>query len=273
MAYEHAGHRKRMYEKSRQQALLDWEILEMILYPFIPRRNTVDLAHKLLDKFGSAATVFFASVDDLLEVEGIGESIADALYIMGEVYRRHFKQVYDPFAGEFKLEEFLLRAGDMYKREKSEVIDVYLLNERNRVISRHRRTDEKEGEVRLDTKWLGKLLSDEEVFGVVMVHNHPEGETCYSGNDELATRACQMVCNAHGKVLCDHVIFSKEGVYSYYKKGMLEKISAEYSLNKIVREKLVQELTEKAIALRGEAEALMRESRRLEGKENEETQG
>ncbi len=267
MAYEHAGHRQRMYEKAQREELLDWELMEMVLYTFLPRRNTVDLAHKLLDRFGSAITVFFASLEQLLEVNGVGDSIAKALYIMGLVYRKHFKLIYDPFAGKFNHTEFLLRAGDMYAAEKSEVLDIYLFNEGGRVISRHRRTDEMHGQVYLDTQWLGKLLADEEVCGVMMVHNHPEGAACYSGNDEIATRACQMACNMHRKVLCDHVIFSKEGVYSYYQKGNLDKISEKYSLNKIIREKVVEEWTDKAKSLREEAERLLAEEKKKREKE------
>ncbi len=264
MAYEHAGHRQRMYEKAQREELLDWELMEMLLYTFLPRRNTVDLAHRLLDRFGSAVTVFFASLEQLLEVNGVGDSIAKALYLMGLFYRKHFKLVYDPFAGKFNHAEFLLRAGDMYVAEPSEVLDIYLLNEAGRVISRHRRTDERNGQVRLDTQWLGKLLADEEVYGVMMVHNHPDGTACYSENDEIATRACQMVCNMHRKVLCDHVIFSKEGVYSYYQKGNLDKISETYSVNKIIREKVTAEWVERARSLREEAERLLAQEKKKE---------
>ncbi len=269
MAHEHAGHRQRMYEKAQEQGLLDWELVEMVLYTLLPRRNTVDLSHRLLDHFGSAVAVFFAPVEQLLEVKGVGDSIAKALFIMGLVYREHFKLVYDPFAGTFSHTEFLLRAGDMYRAEKSEVLDIYLLNESNRVISRHRRTDEMEGQVYLDTQWLGKLLADDEVYGVLMAHNHPNGTAGYSSNDEVATRACQMVCNMHRKVLCDHVIFSKEGVYSYYQQGGLNEISEKYSLNSIIRQKVVEEWKDKAKSLLEEAEQLLKEERAKKEKGNE----
>ncbi len=256
MKYEHEGHRQRMYEKLRETGLLDWEILEILLYSFQPRKNTCDAAHKLVEKFGSAVGVFFASVEQLLSVEGIGESIANNLYSWGVLFRENFKIVYDPFAGEFHLEEFLLRGGDMYKGEKNEVLDVYLLDENNRVISRHRRTDKQAERVDLDTKWLGKLLADPDVYGVVIVHNHPNGAALYSTADERSTRACQMLCTACGKVLCDHVIFSPDGAYSYYQKGRLEKISKEYAFEKVVRERSQEEFMENAVALRLEAEAL-----------------
>ncbi len=268
MVYEHAGHRKRMYEKIQRETLLDWEILEILLYPLVPRRNTVDLAHNLLQKFGSAVAVFFASMESLQSVKGIGENVAGGLYTMGEIYRRHFKVAYDPFSGIFNLEEFLSRARDMYKTEPDEVLDVYLLNADNRVISRHRRTDRMQGQVHLDTKWLGRILADEEVYGVVMVHNHPTGGARYSGHDDVTTRACQMACNMHGKILCDHVIFSRDEVFSYYKGGKLEKISEEYSMNNLIVKRVLDEYMQQSVDLHLEAEELWKR-----GQEDEEEKG
>ncbi len=250
-----------MYEKLRDTGLLDWEILEVLLYSFQPRKNTVDLAHKLIESFGSAVGALFASFEQLCAVEGIGESIANSLYAWGVAYRENFKLVYDPFVGEFHLEEFLLRGADMYRAERCEVLDIYLLNAENRVISRHRRTDDKSREVSLDTQWLAKFLSDEEVYGVVMAHNHPEGIANHSDQDERSTRACQMICTAHGKVLCDHVIFSRDGAYSYYQKGRLKKISKEYSFQTVVKDAYEEEMLKKSNALYVEATTLLKEKK------------
>ncbi len=264
MGYEHEGHRRRMYQKLGTGELLDTEILEMMLYPLIPRRNTVDLVHNLLKTFGSAVAVFYAPLEELKKVEGIGEKIASELYLQGILYRKEFKVVYDPFMGVFSLKEFILRAADMYKTEKNEVLDIYLISQNHKVLSRHRRTDEEEGRVFLDTHWLGKLLSDDSVYGVVMVHNHPKGRADHSKNDEFATRACQMVCNMHGKVLCDHVIFSNEGAYSYYQEGKLQKISEKYSVNTIIEERSHEEKIKDSADFRERVTQLMHAER--EGK-------
>ncbi len=246
-----------MYEKLREKELLDWELIEILLYSFQPRKNTVDLAHRLVEKFGSAVGVFFASFEQLLGVEGIGEGIANNLYAWGALFREDFKLVYDPFVGEFHLEEFLLRGKDMYRAEQKEVLDVYLLDERNRVISRHRRTDDDSAAVHVDLQWLARFLADERVYGAVLVHNHPNGLALYSAEDERATRACQVLCTAHGKVLCDHVIFSADGAYSYYQEGKLEGISQEYAFSKVVKKKTEEEFMTKATTLRLEAVQMM----------------
>ncbi len=249
MAYEHAGHRQRMYKKLETEELLDTELMEMMLYAAVPRRNTVDLVHNLLERFGSPIAVYCASLEELKSVEGIGDSIANHLYVHGMFYRRAVKMTYDPFAGAFRLGEFIVRGVDMYKMEGCEVLDVYLLGDDGRIRSRHRRTDKEEGRVRLDALWLAKLLTDENVYGVILVHNHPSGRAHHSASDDAATRACQLACNMHGKILCDHVIFSKDGAYSYYQEGRLKVITEKYTVNKLVGDKNEEEM-QKAIDLR-----------------------
>ncbi len=246
MKYEHEGHRQRMYEKLLKESLLKTEEMEMILYFCVPRRNTTDLAHRLIEKFGSAPAVLRAPKEDLMQVKGMGENIVANLSLIGGVCRNNFKRGYDPFVGQFNLMEFHILGVDLYASEENEVLDIYLLNAQNRLIGRHRYTDENVATVKLDAKWLTRLLADDEVYGVVMVHNHPEGTAQYSMRDEVATRACQALCNAHGKVLCDHVIFSKTEVFSYYRHGKMEGISAEYGLDKLVNEKTTKEFMEKS---------------------------
>lgn len=75
----HSNHRKRMRERVKSDgvtALADHELLEMFLFDVIPRRNTNPTAHLLFERFGSLDKVLSASVEELLEVEGIGEVTA-----------------------------------------------------------------------------------------------------------------------------------------------------------------------------------------------------
>ena len=72
----HGGHRSRLYEKFISfgpDVFTDHELLEILLFFSIPRANTNDTAHKLIDKFGSLNGVFTAELDQLLTVEGIGK--------------------------------------------------------------------------------------------------------------------------------------------------------------------------------------------------------
>ena len=75
----HEGHRERLREKIRKNGIKDLEpheVLEYLLFSFVPRRNTNDIAHRLLHKFGSLSAVFDADYNALVEVEGMTQNAA-----------------------------------------------------------------------------------------------------------------------------------------------------------------------------------------------------
>ena len=81
----HDGHRARKKEQFRRQGLdgfADHEVLELLLYYAIPRKDTNEIAHRLLQKFGSLQNVFSAPLEELSKVDGVGESAA-LLYTAG----------------------------------------------------------------------------------------------------------------------------------------------------------------------------------------------
>lgn len=87
----HENHRERMRERFRKngtEGFEEHELLEMLLYYVIPRRNTNDIAHELLDGFGNIAGVLSADESSLYETDGIGEAAAGKIRFFGEFYDR-----------------------------------------------------------------------------------------------------------------------------------------------------------------------------------------
>ena len=87
----HDGHRARKKEQFRQHGLdgfADHEVLELLLYYAIPRRDTNETAHRLLQKFGSLQNVFSAGTEELARVEGVGESAALFLTLLPALQKR-----------------------------------------------------------------------------------------------------------------------------------------------------------------------------------------
>lgn len=85
------GHRDRLRARYREHgdaALADYEILELILFRLIPRRDTKPIAKALLDRFGTLAAVFGAPLHLLQEVKGVGESVALDLKLVATASHR-----------------------------------------------------------------------------------------------------------------------------------------------------------------------------------------
>lgn len=88
------GHRERLRDRFRQHgdtALADYELLELLLFRLIPRRDTKPIAKALLERFGSLAAVFGAPLPLLQEVKGIGEAVALDLKLVSTVAQRTLK--------------------------------------------------------------------------------------------------------------------------------------------------------------------------------------
>ena len=228
MAGEHAGHRKRIIQKLETGTLLDHELLEVMLFAILPRRNTNDLAHRLLKRFGSIHEVYSASIEDLMQVPGIGESIAAHIRCTGIIYEKHFLEEKNRFTGKFESRNFAAYVKERYEEVNCEVIDVYILGRNGEIVRRHRFTDRNEISAELDVADLSKLLAKETPSGIVLVHNHPFGGDVGSDADDQMTLQCQFICSMHGVLLCDHLIYSPQGVYSYYLAGRLQELGAQY---------------------------------------------
>lgn len=95
MEHKHEGHRERLrnrYVLEGPTGFQDHEMLELYLFAVIPRRNTNDIAHALIDKFGSLRGVFFASPEELVKVPGVGRKTAQFLYETGNALRTSLKK-------------------------------------------------------------------------------------------------------------------------------------------------------------------------------------
>jgi DNA repair protein RadC len=237
MAGEHEGHRKRIIKKLETGTLLDHELLEIMLFSMLPRRNTNDIAHRLLRKFGSMQEVFSASMEELMKVKGVGENTAANLRCIGIIYRKYFTAKQEGYEGRFDPVNFLSYVNEQYPMVDCEVFDVYLIGKGSEVVKRKRYTEDDGLAAKIGATELSKLLTEERPSGIILVHNHPNGTAKPSKMDDETTNLCQVVCNIHGVIFCDHYIYSPYGVYSYYLSGRLKEIGKSFSLEKLIAEK------------------------------------
>lgn len=221
----HDGHRLRMYEKLDSQSLCDHEYLEVLLFNAVPRKNTNDLAHRLLFEFGSARGVFGASYERLLKVEGVGSAVASYLVCIGKFAPHLLSSLKTTFPRSFKPKEFGAYAKREYGNLTEEVLDVYLLGSDGNAMERKRCYSPEDGTVEVRAKWLQDVISASDPSGVILVHNHPMNNATPSKTDDLTTQKCQYLCDNAGILFCDHLIYGKDGLYSYFDSGELVRIA------------------------------------------------
>lgn len=234
---EHAGHRARLIEKLDKNVLEEHELLEALLFNAIPRRNTNDIAHRLLAQFGTVKGVFDATMSELKQVKGVGESVAAYLFCIGSFYKKYYQPQEKLFPETYIPNEFLTFVKTQYHALTHEVIDFYFLDGAGKILSRKRFSDTDKHRVVLNPTEFTKRLIKEKAEGVVAVHNHPTGEASPSELDDSATSQIQVVCSIQNVLFCDHIIFAGDEVYSYYQSGRMKHISNDYSLTNILKQK------------------------------------
>ncbi len=226
----HSGHRQRLYDRAAEGDLSEHEQLELLLFNAVARINTNDLAHRLLSRFGTLWQVLTASVEELQTVNGVGKNIAVYLHSLGKVCKNQVQITSLAFSGHVFAKDFLLYAKEQCDAFPMEIVDVYMLDADGRIIGQKRFQGANSEQVIIDPAELASALLNVMPAGIVLVHSHPEGEAKASRHDVIMTKKCQLICSSCNVMFCDHIIFGKDGIYSFYKSGKLQKISKDYSI-------------------------------------------
>ena len=233
---EHAGHRKRLIQKLQQGVLLEHETLEALLFNAMPRKNTNDLAHKLLAEFGSVTGVLSAPMEALKQVDGVGDSVASYLRCIGTFCERYYAEYKERFPRLYEEKSFSAFVFNEYVYLEKEVLDCFLVDRNGYILQRKRFSSGEKNYASLLPEDLTEAFSVPGCAGVILVHNHPGGSAEPSAADENLTKQAQLLCSFHNLLLCDHIICGKNNTYSYYKQGKLAHISKLCSVRKLLAE-------------------------------------
>lgn len=205
----HSGHRERVRQKFAdcgELAFSDHELLEMLLFYSIPRQNTNDIAHRLIDRFGSLKGVTEARLEELITVEGVGRNTAILIKTTFAINARtkkntadkrtHFKSIND-------IQKYLL---GLFLNDSYESVYLLLLNHNFKYLGCKKlcEGDRDYSSVKMDE--IVKAVINLNARYIVLAHNHPNGSTRPSREDIDVTLKVQD-CLKHIRVsLVDHFI-------------------------------------------------------------------
>lgn len=205
----HANHRERMREKflMAKDAMPDHEILEMLLFYAIPRKDTNLIAHKLLDEFRSLNGVFSASREALMSVEGVGDSVAFFLKLMPYAFQRLEREKHKATYLD-SLEKIAQYLAAQYILETEESVIVLLLDERAKLVAQKRLFEGTVNMSSLCVQKISQFVLNYGAYRVVLAHNHPAGTAEPSDEDLSATRYLCFTLSRLGITLEEHFIIA-----------------------------------------------------------------
>ena len=221
----HDGHRKRLREKyvAGKESFKEHELLELLLGYAIPRKDTNPIAHNLLDKFGSLQNVFKADIKLLTTVDGVGESTANFLNLVG--YANSFSNKQEkarkPLSNIEQAKETLV---DLFKDLDHEVFYVLYLNDKNKVITMTKLDDNSKNSVTVDFKEITAGILINKPSAIIIAHNHFAKYPAPSKEDDLVTKKIYSLLQLYEVNFYDHLIISGSEVYSYFYDDRLQKI-------------------------------------------------
>jgi DNA repair protein RadC len=209
------------FAKRGADALPDYELIELVLFRAVPRRDTKPLAKAILARFGTFAEAMSAPDELLKEVPGLGEAAitemklvrAAALRLVrGEVLER-------PVLGSWSQVLDYCRASMGF--EPKEQFRILFLDKRNQIIA-----DEVQQEGTVDhtpvyVREVVKRALELSATAIVLVHNHPSGDPTPSRADIEMTKQIVQSAKNLGIVVHDHIIVGKQGHASFRGLGLI----------------------------------------------------
>ncbi len=236
----HEGHRQRMMERLEKQpeGLQDHELLEILLFNAIPRKNTNEIAHALLDAFGTLSAVFSAPISELVKVDGIGKGTASYLKCIGSLLSRIRPDEDDPTL-VYNSKQFGEKILKRFKGLTAEVVEIYCLDGRNLVRGSRRFSTGNAQKVLMPPEEVSSYIISQQPKGIVLAHNHLGESSLPSSADDNFTAQIQLLCSMNNICLVDHLIVGKNGIYSYFLAGRMETIRQQFNVNTVIGTHLI----------------------------------
>ncbi|PJB72210.1 MAG: hypothetical protein CO093_03540 [Alphaproteobacteria bacterium CG_4_9_14_3_um_filter_47_13] len=212
------GHRDRLRERFLQSgadALADYEMLELLLFMAIPRRDIKPLAKELIARFGNLSGVLNTPIPELQKIEGLSETSITALKAVQAVAHRMMKQdiMHKPVLNSWaRLVEYCTATMAYDMRESFRVL---FMNKKNELIADEIQQTGTVDHTQAYPREIIKRALELGATALVLCHNHPSGDATPSRNDIDVTNNIIAAGRPFNILIHDHLVVSKKGTSSF----------------------------------------------------------
>ena len=221
----HDGHRQRMRERFKNDLNFnnfeEHEILEMLLFYCFPRCNTNDIAHELLNKFGSISNVLSAPIEDLTSVKMLGDSAATKLKFFNALNIYLHLQMQDEEINFYdipKLKEFIK---DTFYGAQVEYFKLYFTDNSYKLKSYTDVSIGKNTSVEMNLRNITQAVLNSGTRYFFAAHNHPDASSRPSDEDILLTKKMISHLRSMDIHLLDHFVVGNDGITSMRQAGLI----------------------------------------------------
>lgn len=220
----HAGHRQRLKKRFDAVGLKGFEehtLLELLLFYAIPQKDTNDLAHELIRRFGSLNGVLHASMAQLMQVKGVGEHTARMLKVVSAVSQSCGQGMWEDsrpvLASTIERGEYLRTK---LLGSTQEHLLLLSLDAANALICCEEMSSGSMAQVSVSAKEVAQFCVRHGFERIILAHNHPSGLDYASQEDVAMTRKLKDLLKDLGVCLVDHFVITDRAFYSMKDHGL-----------------------------------------------------
>ena len=218
------GHRERLRRRLLEKgaaSLSDHEVLEYLLFGAKARGDTKPLAKALIKRFGSLAGVLAAGPEELGKIKDLGEASIAALKVVPEAARRMALAEASERPVIASWDKLLAYCRITMGREKVEQFRLLFLDRKNRLIADELQQRGTVDHTPVYPREVIKRALELGASSLILVHNHPSGDSTPSRADIDMTRQVQEAAEKLGISVHDHIVISRSGHNSFKSMGLL----------------------------------------------------
>lgn len=205
----HKEHRMRVKKRFADEGLdgfNEHQVLELLLFYCIPRRDTNEIAHNLLNRFGTLAQVLDAPVRELVKVDGVGENAALFLSLIKDVERYYHVNRITQNEVLRNIDECGRYMVPFFNGRNRETVFLLCLDAKCKVLSCREVEEGSVNSAGISIRKIVDMALTENATSVVLAHNHPSGLALPSQEDVCTTKKVAQALRFVDVVLNDHII-------------------------------------------------------------------
>ncbi len=218
------AHRQRLRARflaGGADAMPDYELLELVLFAALPRRDVKPLAKELIRKFGSFSEVIAATPQRLQEIDGVGESVVAALKTVEAAALRLSKTKLLGRPALSSWEALLDYCAAAMARAETEQFRILFLDRKNALIAEEVHQRGTVDHTPVYAREVVKRALELGASALILVHNHPSGDPTPSRADIAMTREVVAAAKALHIDVHDHLVVGRGGHASFKALGLL----------------------------------------------------
>lgn len=217
------GHRKRLRERFLQNGFdgfADYEIVELLLSLNTPRKDCKSMAKEAIKKFSSIVGVLDASIDELMQISGIGPSNAIGVKIFQNILQVYAKEKIS-LKKELNTPQMLFEfLKEKIGKEKKEHFAIMFFDTRNKLIVSNVSVGSLNASIVHPREVFNNAVLKNAAY-VIVAHNHPSGDPTPSEEDIITTKRLVEAGKILGISVQDHMIVATNNYYSFAENNHL----------------------------------------------------